>query len=1040
MAIVLKKFLIITISCLACFLSAQQSFAKQQSVSPSRMEMQTAFEELDKVLRIFDLGEIEDHLRGLNRSDPASMAEVYLILAYHSRRVEVDVSARKARLYFDMGKSLITSGPGLEQLEFYKTYEAIFYFLIYQNKGSKESQLDASVRILNMTGYNKIQKYIKCRTFIDVLTEGNPTENIDVVALSAGYCSEKDGLRYFSYFGAVFYGQMINSSFDERKRHLSALEAFFYKKSMDPYAQLEIAVALSAGAMGIMENELSLKGSFLLKELVVNLGFENTHLHIASIFVNAVAVRLWGNEAGYQQLLDEAKKIITISGNSREFLNELDTEILAMASTALETEDGFEIIMERWKVFERGYDGKMQQLYDWQVAVDSLAQYLYFIMEKKSEAIEVLNSFINMHDRGPAKAEPYVISNEYSKESLILFRELNNTLAFDDVVEFKVLPFIYHVHALLADFLKYEDNDEMASYHYELAWKRMPKGLKLRSPDGLSLLEEQLVKFQEEENYQEALKTSSRILDIIEETIFSSQGPFAIQHFEKSSTMRHQVIMAMYEHWFAYIRNSDENPEEAQDALDEVFRGLQTMRSNRLTKFYKTDKRGTALNDIFDLKKYLKLSETSGNNNINKNGTRGIEIPKLDRSYKFSNLKDIQSKLSGDTVIIAAYDTGSSTQFAMISSFWFDPFVSEVDIEDMSERMALVVNSAKNSNQPEQFDYKNANWLYSKIFTPEEKYNLLMDKDFKNIVFLPSKTMFNFPISLLHNGQKIQSDNKSIATQYDPNGFLIDNYYISYAVDLSDDMLKFSDEEVLFGSTYTTVGSSTFFAFADPYLGNDKAAEMRGITYVDVYQPDLKNLPLESLPETLDEVNAAAQYFEQNNVTIMSGETATKENILASPLHEYDVLMFSTHGISSGGIPGYQGSGLLLSLPTTFDERIDFKDVLLTPEDVLGLNLNADIVILNACDSGISDVANAPGLTGLAQSFLAAGSDAVMVTHWPISSATTVQITKRMFETIKQDPKASFNRALTDAQLSIKADPKTQHPFYWAPYNIYGNF
>ena len=44
------------------------------------------------------------------------------------------------------------------------------------------------------------------------------------------------------------------------------------------------------------------------------------------------------------------------------------------------------------------------------------------------------------------------------------------------------------------------------------------------------------------------------------------------------------------------------------------------------------------------------------------------------------------------------------------------------------------------------------------------------------------------------------------------------------------------------------------------------------------------------------------------------------------------------------------------------------------------------------------------------------------------------------FEIIKQDPKTSFNRALTDAQLSIKANPKTQHPFYWAPYNIYGNF
>ena len=62
-------------------------------------------------------------------------------------------------------------------------------------------------------------------------------------------------------------------------------------------------------------------------------------------------------------------------------------------------------------------------------------------------------------------------------------------------------------------------------------------------------------------------------------------------------------------------------------------------------------------------------------------------------------------------------------------------------------------------------------------------------------------------------------------------------------------------------------------------------------------------------------MNAAAQYFAPDNVNIMSGEAATKKNILASPIHEYDVLMLSTHGISSGGIPGFRGSGLLLSLP-----------------------------------------------------------------------------------------------------------------------------
>jgi len=565
----------------------------------------------------------------------------------------------------------------------------------------------------------------------------------------------------------------------------------------------------------------------------------------------------------------------------------------------------------------------------------------------------------------------------------------------------------------------------------------MPESIKFQTVETTELLYELAITHREKENYAEAQKTSSLLLDTWETILFSANSQSIVQEFERLDRQRQTVSSTIQTFLMQFSNSQSDDPAQARVALSEAFRAVQIARVNRLTKMYKTKSNETVLSDISKLKIFADLIEDLVKENKAAIPRLAETTQNLNRDYKLSTLDEIQVSIPPDTVVIAAYDDWFSTNFAYISDSWFDPTFSYVDIEELSSRMALVISSAQSDRKTGQFDYESANWIYSNIFQPESDYHRL-DKEIKNIIFLPSKTMFNFPISLLHNGRKTPSDNSEAEIQYDPNGFLIDDYYISYAVDFSDEMFGGSESQMIAG--YEAVEASTFFAFADPYLGNDKAAEMRGITYVDVYQPDLMNLPLESLPETLDEVNAAAQYFEEDNVTIMSGETATKANILASPLHEYDVLMFSTHGISSGGIPGYQGSGLLLSLPTTSDERMDFKDVLLTPEDVLGLNLNSDIVILNACDSGISDVANAPGLTGLAQSFLAAGSDAVMVTHWPISSATTVQITKRMFETIKQDPKASFNRALTDAQLSIKADPKTQHPFYWAPYNIYGNF
>ena len=89
MAIVLKRFLIIIISCLASFLSVQQSWATTAATDLEIEENQETFQELKKVLRIFNLGEIETHLATLDKSDPLSLGEANLILAYHNERLNL---------------------------------------------------------------------------------------------------------------------------------------------------------------------------------------------------------------------------------------------------------------------------------------------------------------------------------------------------------------------------------------------------------------------------------------------------------------------------------------------------------------------------------------------------------------------------------------------------------------------------------------------------------------------------------------------------------------------------------------------------------------------------------------------------------------------------------------------------------------------------------------------------------------------------------------------------------------------------------------
>ena len=1033
----MKRFLIIIFSCFACFLLVQKSLAKQQYPDLASIETLAAYDELDKLLRIFDFGKIETHLKGLDRSNPASVTEVYLILAYHKTKLSV---SNKPNHYAEIGVSLATSEPNFDQNPFFQTYEAILFYLDFKYDNSKESHLASFVRISNMNARSKIQKYVKCSVIVDGLMRGYAKENVDIVSLSAEDCSKNEGLQYLSYLAAALHANNGQKSFEKRMFYYENLKTIIYENSTDPHAKLEIALALVAGPMSIEQNELSLELAFVLKKLIVEYELENTHLHFLTLFLQAGIVGLWGDNPGYQQFIKEAESILGHSENPRSFLDGLSNELLNLPlSYGVATELTLDIFMERWKDFERNYKGDMTKLDRWQDAILPISQHLF--KPENNQSIKVLKTFIDLHDQGPAKAKPYIISSEYSEDLIKIFKQLNRYLASESVEKNEIgiesSPYIFKIHLELAKQLSYTKNEKLSDHQFELAWSRMPENLKSNSLKSVEILGHLLGVYSRQKKYQEQQQTAYRILDIVERSIFSSKGPFSVQQFEGPRSVRFEVTMAMYALAFESLRIEKENPEGAQIAISEVFRGLQIVRANRLTKLYKTEQRETALNDISDLKKYANLAKSLKN----KSGLEPIDkiedLLELDRGYKFSNLKDIQSKIPLDTVIIAAFDDTLNTNFSVISSYRFNPFHSSVKMDELSYHMDLVINSAQIRNQTVEFDYDSAHWIYSKMFTPESDPTFL-EKGIKNIIFLPSKTMFNFPMSLLHNGQTRLSDNSVTKNQYDPRGFLIDNYYLSYDLDFSDEMVHGSELQMT--AEYAAVKSSTFFGVADPYLGDDKDAKMRGIKYVDIDQLDFKNLSFESLPETLDEVNAAAQYFEQDNVTIMSGDTATKKNILASPLQEYDVLMFSTHGISPGVVAGFQGSGLLLSLPETSSKELAIDDVLLTPEDVLGLNLNADIIILNACNSGLSDVANAPGLTGLAQSFLAAGSDAVMVSHWPISSATTVKITKRIFETIKQYPKTSFNRALTDAQLSIKADPKTQHPFYWAPYNIYGNF
>ena len=119
----------------------------------------------------------------------------------------------------------------------------------------------------------------------------------------------------------------------------------------------------------------------------------------------------------------------------------------------------------------------------------------------------------------------------------------------------------------------------------------------------------------------------------------------------------------------------------------------------------------------------------------------------------------------------------------------------------------------------------------------------------------------------------------------------------------------------------------------------------------------------------------------------------------------------------------------------------DFDDGLLTASEVAQLKLNADWVVLSACNTIAGDKPGAEALSGLARAFFYAGARALLVSHWSVASDAATRLTTATFNILKADPKLGRAEALRRAMLAYLSDPsqpRNAYPAIWGPFSIIG--
>ncbi|MCL6698695.1 CHAT domain-containing protein [Sphingomonas sp. NSE70-1] len=334
----------------------------------------------------------------------------------------------------------------------------------------------------------------------------------------------------------------------------------------------------------------------------------------------------------------------------------------------------------------------------------------------------------------------------------------------------------------------------------------------------------------------------------------------------------------------------------------------------------------------------------------------------------------------------------------------------------------------------EPFEVERARGLYVTLFGPVDSEVRAL----KHLVFEPDGPMLQLPPSLLPATQAGVDAYKARAAKSDADAFDftgVDWLGRGREVSISVSPRSFLDMRSI-------APSRARQAYLG--LGENAVAFTRPVAAV----ADECDWPIAmwQIPIPADELRVAEARFGDAQSDLITGAAFNDSALLGSgeQLDQYRVLHFATHGLVTSPRPDCPPRPALV---TSFAPN--GSDGLLSFREIFDLKLDADVVILSACDtagSATAAVSREAGiatggnyaLDGLVRAFVGAGARSVVASHWPVPEQ--YDATKRLIGgMVDAQPGQALADALEKSQVRLMDDPKTSHPFYWAAFIILGD-
>ncbi|OWS72049.1 hypothetical protein CBI30_04230 [Polynucleobacter aenigmaticus] len=254
----------------------------------------------------------------------------------------------------------------------------------------------------------------------------------------------------------------------------------------------------------------------------------------------------------------------------------------------------------------------------------------------------------------------------------------------------------------------------------------------------------------------------------------------------------------------------------------------------------------------------------------------------------------------------------------------------------------------------------------------------------------------------------------------------------------------------------------SFVGFGDPYFSGsqEKSAQKTGATQLatrgiplklrsapktaGVSSAELALLP--RLPDTSLEIEEIAKVVGAQSSDIFLHKQASVKQVTTMDLSDRKVIMFSTHGLVPGELNGLTQPALAMSSPEVTGDQ---DDGLLTMDKVIALRLDADWVVLSACNTAAGEGSGSEAVSGLGRAFFFAGARAILVSNWPVDSVASRQLMTDLFKRQQQTQGLTKSEALKQAMLNqidqggMKEGATMKysyaHPLFWAPFVVVGD-